>query len=73
MENYIKMIVADIMFVETKNTDYVVKNDGVVFNDGNRFFKNDKVSFGYDDLIIKTIPELTLHGSGSWVKLTFKV
>ena len=73
MENYTKMIVADIMFVETKNTDYVVKDDGVVFNDGVNFFKDDKITFGSDILIIKTTPEVDLLGSGNWVKVTFKV
>ena len=53
MGKYTKMIVSDIMFVETKNTDYVVKDDGVVFNDGISFFKGDNISFGYDNLMIK--------------------
>jgi len=73
MGKYTKMIVSDIMFVETKNTDYVVKDDGVVFNDGVSFFKGDNIAFGHDTLIIKTVPELVLQGSGNWVKVTFKV
>jgi hypothetical protein len=73
MGKYTKMIVSDIMFVETKNTDYVVKDDGVVFNDGISFFKGDNISFGYDNLMIKSIPEVDLMASGNWVKVTFKV
>ncbi len=73
MKNYTKMIVADIMFVETTNTDYIVKNDGVVFNDGVSFFIDDKIVFGEDILTIKTIPEIDILGAGNWVKVTFKV
>jgi len=39
MGKYTKMIVSDIMFVETKNTDYVVKDDGVVLMTGLVFLK----------------------------------
>jgi len=67
------MIVSDIMFVETKNIDYIVKDDGVVFNDGVSFFKGDNISFGYDTLMIKSTPEVDLMASGNWVKVTFKV
>ena len=73
MGKYTKMIVSDIMFVETKNIDYIVKDDGVVFNDGISFFKGDNISFGYDNLMIKSIPVVDLMASGNWVKVTFKV
>lgn len=73
MTDFAKMIVSDIMFVETKNTNYVCENDGIVFDDGTKFHKGDYVRFGNIFHLIKSIPEVDLMASGNWIKVTFKV
>ena len=71
--NYSIMTVSDIMFVETKNSNFQTTNKGVVFNDGNAFYIGAYVKFNGDQYEIISTPEVETVGSKNWVKVTFKV
>jgi hypothetical protein len=71
--DYKMMIITDIMFVETKNSEFRTTSKGVVFNDGKAFYVGGHVKFNGVSYEIKTVPEVETVGSKNWVKVTFHI
>ena len=70
---YTLTMVLDIMFVETKNTNYRSTDKGVVFNDKRAFYVGGLINFGKEEYEITTVPEAQSMGSNNSTKVTFSV